>query len=253
MLSLRSDINFFPSASPTAHSLTCRVIDECFEPSRSGLILMSCDFKLVTNLPPAFHVLNRVVTEPSLQGCKKLNRFLEKDSQAATVIVKQTNRPCHTPFKTQAKLSFLLLTRKGTGAFAFVYKVMLSSQFISRQARPSILSVLIASSQIGPSPLCPCTCPPLQTPSPLWGPWGLHWQPRGKVTRGPWAAAPTDVPCSGWDLPRLPCELSYCLECTWVSRPGAGLLKRKNLFLFGSSKNGCICSCTETVWPGGDV
>ena len=136
---------------------------------------MSCDFKLVTNLPPAFHVLNRVVTEPSLQGCKKLNRFLEKDSQAATVIVKQTDRPCHTPFfKTQAKLSFLLLTRKGTGAFAFVYKVMLSSQFISRQARPSILGVLIASSQIGPSPLCPCTCPPLQTPSPLWGSWGLH-------------------------------------------------------------------------------
>lgn len=131
--------------------------------------LMSCDFKLVTNLPPAFHVLNRVVTEPSLQGCKKLNRFFEKDSQAATLTVKQTNRPCHS-FKTQAKLSFLLLIRKGTGPFAFVYKVMFSSQFISHQAHPSILSILIASSQIGPSPLC--TCRWLQTPSPPWGPMG---------------------------------------------------------------------------------
>ena len=113
-------------------------------------------------------MLNRVVTEPSLQGCK-LNRFFEKDSQAATLTVKQTNRPCHS-FKTQAKLSFLLLIRKGTGPFAFVYKVMFSSQFISHQAHPSILSVLIASSQIGPSPLC--TCCWLQTPSPPWGPMG---------------------------------------------------------------------------------
>ena len=47
-------------------------------------------------LPPAFHVLNQVVTEPSWQGCKKLNRVFEKDSQAATVTVKQINRPCHS-------------------------------------------------------------------------------------------------------------------------------------------------------------
>lgn len=110
----------------------------------------------------------------------------------------------------------------------------LSSQFISHQAHPSILSVFTASSQIGPSSLRPLHLPP----SPLWGPLGPAPTAQREWNTG------TLSGCSDRCPPALG-ETFHVSEClrfegqhSWLSGVSNSVLNRTP-FLKGSHKISC--------------